>query len=89
MENWKTKFNKRAIPEEIGSESLITAEFAQFFQFVKFIQLFSFQFFSVWSDFRIAKQRHGEWEGTFGLWFHKPSTQFVSGPDCLSMSWRK
>ena len=37
---------------------------------------------------RIAKQRHGEWEGTFGLWFHRPSTQFVSGPDCLSMKWR-
>jgi twinkle protein len=37
---------------------------------------------------RIAKQRHGEWEGAFALWFHKPSTQFVSGPDNLSSCWR-
>jgi twinkle protein len=37
---------------------------------------------------RIAKQRHGEWEGTFGFWFHKQSTQFISGPDCLPLAWR-
>lgn len=36
---------------------------------------------------RVAKQRHGEWEGTFGLWFHRPSMQFVSGPDSLSLRW--
>jgi twinkle protein len=30
---------------------------------------------------RIAKQRHGEWEGTFGLWFHRASQQFVDAPD--------
>ncbi len=37
---------------------------------------------------RIAKQRHGEWEGTFGFWFHKSSTQFVSSPDCLPLRWK-
>jgi len=36
---------------------------------------------------RVAKQRHGEWEGTFGFSFHGPSTQFVSGPDCLPLHW--
>lgn len=25
----------------------------------------------------IAKQRHGEWEGAFNLWFHRPSLQFL------------
>lgn len=28
------------------------------------------------------KQRHGEWEGRIGLWFHKPSGQFVANEDC-------
>lgn len=28
---------------------------------------------------RIAKQRHGEWEGDIKLWFHKDSQQFISG----------
>lgn len=37
---------------------------------------------------RIAKQRHGEWEGTFGLWFHRPSTQFINSPSSLPMTWR-
>lgn len=36
---------------------------------------------------RIAKQRHGEWEGVFGLWFHKESTQFVN-KDLLPLRWR-
>lgn len=36
----------------------------------------------------VAKQRHGEWEGKIALWFHKPSTQFVSGPDSPAMPWR-
>lgn len=26
---------------------------------------------------KVAKQRHGEWEGSFALWFHKPSMQYV------------
>ena len=28
----------------------------------------------------VAKQRHGEWEGTVALWFDAPSLQFVSEP---------
>lgn len=36
---------------------------------------------------RVARQRHGEWEGTFGFLFHRPSTQFVSGPDSLPLRW--
>ena len=36
----------------------------------------------------VAKQRHGEWEGKIALWFHAASTQFVSGPDAMSMPWR-
>jgi len=35
----------------------------------------------------VAKQRHGEWEGAFGLWFNRESTQFVSG-DRRSLRWR-
>jgi twinkle protein len=33
------------------------------------------------------KQRHGEWEGKIGLWFHKDSMQYVgiSGEDPLSL----
>lgn len=29
----------------------------------------------------IAKQRHGEWEGRIGLYFHKPSQQYTHSPD--------
>lgn len=28
-------------------------------------------------ELRVEKQRHGEWESTFRLWFHKPSLQFI------------
>jgi len=28
----------------------------------------------------VAKQRHGEWEGHFNLWFHPGSTQFTPSP---------
>jgi len=28
----------------------------------------------------VVKQRHGEWEGVFNLWFHKESLQYI--PDC-------
>jgi len=38
---------------------------------------------------RVAKQRHGEWEGKINLWFHKPSTQYISGPDSLPLRWRE
>ncbi len=37
----------------------------------------------------VAKQRHGEWEGKINLWFHKPSTQYISGPDSLPLRWRE
>ena len=37
----------------------------------------------------VDKQRHGEWEGTFGFWFHKSSQQFVSGPDAYGQRWRE
>ena len=30
----------------------------------------------------VDKQRNGEWEGSILLWFHKPSMQFVAGPNC-------
>ena len=36
----------------------------------------------------VAKQRHGEWEGTFALWFHGISQQFVPGSDCFAQKWR-
>ena len=29
---------------------------------------------------RVAKHRHGEWEGTWGFWFHEPSQQWVESP---------
>ena len=35
----------------------------------------------------VDKQRHGEWEGTFGFWFHRESTQFVSHPDATPLRW--
>ncbi len=38
--------------------------------------------------FRVAKQRHGDWEGKINLWFHSSSTQFVGGPDSMSLRWR-
>lgn len=28
----------------------------------------------------VAKQRHGEWEGRIGLWFHKSSQQYLGRP---------
>ncbi len=37
---------------------------------------------------RVAKQRHGDWEGDIKLWFHPASTQFVAGPDAMSLRWR-
>ena len=36
---------------------------------------------------RIAKQRHGEWEGAFKFWFHGDSMQYVSQPDKGSMKY--
>lgn len=30
---------------------------------------------------RVAKQRHGEWEGGIALWLHKDSMQFVPSPE--------
>ena len=35
----------------------------------------------------VDKQRHGEWEGTFGFWFHKASTQFLSHPEAFPLRW--
>jgi len=35
----------------------------------------------------VAKQRHGEWEGKINLYFHKGSTQYLSGPDGFAMRW--
>lgn len=29
----------------------------------------------------VVKQRHGEWEGTFRLWFHKESMQYTPTPE--------
>jgi len=29
----------------------------------------------------VSKQRHGEWEGRFNLWFHQESKQYVPNPD--------
>ena len=36
---------------------------------------------------RVAKQRHGEWEGDFLLWFHKPSQQYIPKPGYGAMPW--
>ena len=36
---------------------------------------------------RIAKQRHGEWEGDFALWFHKQSQQYIPKPGHGAMPW--
>jgi len=38
---------------------------------------------------RVVKQRHGEWEGKINLYFHKPSMQYISGPDALPLRWRE
>lgn len=35
----------------------------------------------------VSKQRHGEWEGSINLYFHKPSTRFISGPDSRIREW--
>ena len=35
----------------------------------------------------VAKQRHGEWEGMFKLWFHPPSKQYIPNPDNRIMSY--
>lgn len=35
----------------------------------------------------VAKQRHGEWEGAFNLWFHPDSKQFVPNPDNRVMAY--
>jgi len=34
----------------------------------------------------VAKQRHGEWEGLFKLWFHPESKQYLPKPDNKIMS---
>lgn len=36
---------------------------------------------------RIAKHRHGDYEGTWGFWFHEPSQQWVSAPDRGCLPW--
>ena len=35
---------------------------------------------------KIAKQRHGEWEGAFNLWFHPDSYQYVPKPENRPMT---
>ena len=34
----------------------------------------------------VAKQRHGEWEGTISLYFNRASGQFLSGPDSRTIN---
>lgn len=36
---------------------------------------------------RIAKHRHGEYEGTWGFWFHEESGQWVAAPDRGCLPW--
>ena len=36
---------------------------------------------------RVAKHRHGEWEGTWGFWFHEESQQWVPSPKMGAMPW--
>ena len=36
---------------------------------------------------RIAKHRHGDYEGTWGFWFHEQSQQWVSAPDRGCLPW--
>lgn len=36
---------------------------------------------------RCAKQRHFSWEGTFGLWFDKPSNQYVADAHRIMTHW--
>jgi len=42
-----------------------------------------------WPDtvLNVAKQRHGEWEGRIGLWFHKDSQQYVPNSSTSVMPW--
>jgi twinkle protein len=37
----------------------------------------------------VAKQRHGEWEGRIGLYFHKQSTQYLNGSQAYPLRWRE
>ena len=37
---------------------------------------------------KVAKQRHGEWEGSIKLWYHKPSMQYVPNPGERPMFYR-
>jgi len=37
------------------------------------------------SFIRVAKQRHGEWEGNFGFWWHEKSQQWISKQVPMSM----
>jgi len=36
---------------------------------------------------RVAKQRHGEWEGVWGFWWHDESQQWTPRPDAGAMPW--
>jgi len=36
---------------------------------------------------RVAKHRHGEWEGHWGFWFHEESQQWVPSPTMGAMPW--
>jgi hypothetical protein len=36
---------------------------------------------------RVAKHRHGEFEGTWGFWFHEESQQWVPSPTMGAMPW--
>lgn len=35
----------------------------------------------------VAKQRHGQYEGAYSLWFHRGSLQFLGSDDSRSMPW--
>lgn len=35
----------------------------------------------------VAKQRHGQFEGKYALWFHRRSLQFIGSDDARSMPW--
>lgn len=36
---------------------------------------------------RIAKHRHGEWEGNWGFWFHEASQQWIAKPGGHALPW--
>lgn len=36
---------------------------------------------------RIAKHRHGEWEGNWGFWFHELSQQWITKPNGSALPW--